>query len=205
MAIDYDDLANAIVKGDMETAAALTGKGLADGKAEGRDDLVMAKEVLNKGLIGGMDIISELWVQEKIFIPEVLISAKVMHACMDQLRPILEASKEPPRGIMVIGTVKGDLHDIGQNIVGMMLKGNGFEVHNIGPNSSPEKFMNKIRETNANLVGLSALLTGMAGSRIRSLPRSRSSRTGDSRLRYRPRSYPPLGRSSGSAPPARLH
>ena len=159
MAIDYEELANAIVKGDAETATALTGKGLEDGIAEGRDDLEMAKEVLNKGLIGGMDIISELWIQEKIFIPEVLISAKVMHRCMDILRPILEASDEPPRGIMVIGTVKGDLHDIGQNIVGMMLKGNGFEVHNIGPNSSPEKFINKVRETSANLVGLSALLT----------------------------------------------
>lgn len=159
MAIDFEELANAIVKGDAETATQLTGQGLADGKADGREDLVVAKEVLNKGLIGGMDIISELWVQEKIFIPEVLISAKVMHACMDLLRPILEASKEPPRGIMVIGTVKGDLHDIGQNIVGMMLKGNGFEVHNIGPNSSPEKFIDKVRETSANLVGLSALLT----------------------------------------------
>ena len=159
MAINYDDLADAIVKGDKETATTLAGKGLADGKAEARDDLVMAKEILNKGLIAGMDIISELWIQEKIFIPEVLISAKIMHSCMDLLRPILEAAGEPPRSIMVIGTVKGDLHDIGQNIVGMMLKGNGFEVHNIGPNSSPEKFMDKIRETNANLVGLSALLT----------------------------------------------
>ena len=159
MAINFEDLANAIVKGDMETATSLTSQGLEEGKAAGREDLAVAKEVLNKGLIGGMDIISELWVQEKIFIPEVLISAKVMHSCMDILRPILEASDEPPRGIMVIGTVKGDLHDIGQNIVGMMLKGNGFEVHNIGPNSAPEKFVNKVRETNANLVGLSALLT----------------------------------------------
>ena len=159
MTIDFDELAKAIVAGDMETAITMTQAGLDAGKANGRDDLVTAKEVMNKGLIGGMDIISELWIRAEIFIPEVLISARVMHSCMDLLRPILEASKEPPRGIVVIGTVKGDLHDIGQNIVGMMLKGNGFEVHNIGPNSSPEKFMDKVKETNANLVGLSALLT----------------------------------------------
>jgi 5-methyltetrahydrofolate--homocysteine methyltransferase len=159
MTINYQDLAQAIVDGDIETATDLVKQGLANGKKKKIDDLKNAKEILNKGLIGGMDIISELWAQEKIFIPEVLISAKVMHACMDLLRPILEASKEPPRGIVVIGTVKGDLHDIGQNIVGMMLKGNGFEVHNVGANASPEKFIAKIRETKANLIGLSALLT----------------------------------------------
>jgi 5-methyltetrahydrofolate--homocysteine methyltransferase len=159
MAIEFDVLANAIVKADMATATTLAQRGLDEGLAEGRQPLEVAKEVLNKGLIGGMDIISQLWAAEKIFIPEVLMSAKVMHKCMDILRPILEAAKEPPRGIVVIGTVKGDLHDIGQNIVAMMLKGNGFEVHNVGPNASPEKFMNKAKEVNANLIGLSALLT----------------------------------------------
>lgn len=159
MTIDFDELAKAIVAGDKETATRLTQAGVDAGKANGRDDLETAREVLNKGLLGGMDIISELWILAEIFIPEVLISAKVMHACMEILRPILEASNEPPPGIVVIGTVKGDLHDIGQNIVGMMLKGNGFEVHNIGPNSPPERFVEKVRETNANLVGLSALLT----------------------------------------------
>lgn len=159
MAIDYSLLANAIVDADLDTATSLTRQGIEEAKADGKEEIVATKEVLNKGLIGGMDIISELWVQEKIFIPEVLLSAKVMHGCMNILRPILEASNEPPRGIVVIGTVKGDLHDIGQNIVGMMLKGNGFEVHNIGPNSSPEKFMDKAREVNATLIGLSALLT----------------------------------------------
>lgn len=159
MTINYEDLANAIVAGEKEDAIALVETGMANGKAQNLDELTNTKEILNKGLIGGMDIISELWAQEKIFIPEVLISAQAMHACMDLLRPVLEDSKEPPRGIVVIGTVKGDLHDIGQNIVGMMLKGNGFEVHNIGPNSSPEKFLDKAKEKSANLIGLSALLT----------------------------------------------
>lgn len=159
MAIDFNELANAIVTADLETAVAMTKQGVADGVAAGRPDGEVAKEILNKGLIGGMDIISEMWAQERIFIPEVLLSAKAMHACMGTLRPILEAAKEPPRGIVVIGTVKGDLHDIGQNIVTMMLKGNGFEVHNIGPNASPEKFMTKAKEVNADLIGLSALLT----------------------------------------------
>jgi 5-methyltetrahydrofolate--homocysteine methyltransferase len=159
MTIDYETLANAIVKGDQQTATTLVQQAVDEAKANGADELVNAKEVLNRGLIGGMDIISDLWAQEKIFIPEVLISARVMHGCMGILRPILEASNEPPRGVVVIGTVKGDLHDIGQNIVTMMLKGNGFEVHNIGPNSSPEKFLEKARATNANLIGLSALLT----------------------------------------------
>jgi 5-methyltetrahydrofolate--homocysteine methyltransferase len=159
MTIAFDQLAQAIVDGDPDTAIPLVRAGIGEERNPDLDDLANAKEILNKGLIGGMDIISELWVEEKIFIPEVLISAKVMHGCMDLLRPILEASNEPPRGICVIGTVKGDLHDIGQNIVGMMLKGNGFEVHNVGCNASPEKFAEKVRETNANLIGLSALLT----------------------------------------------
>lgn len=159
MTINYAELADAIVKGEQETATTLVQQAVDEAKAEGKDETVNAKEVLNLGLIGGMDIISDLWAQEKIFIPEVLISARVMHGCMGILRPILEASNEPPRGVVVIGTVKGDLHDIGQNIVTMMLKGNGFEVHNIGPNSSPEKFLAKARETKANIIGLSALLT----------------------------------------------
>ena len=127
---------------------------------------------MNAGLIGGMDIIADLWAKELIFIPEVLLSAQVMHACMNILRPILEAANEPPRGIVVIGTVQGDLHDIGQNIVTMMLRGNGFEVHNIGPNSSPAKYIAKVKEVNANLVGLSALLTTtmpMQGETIKAL------------------------------------
>jgi len=160
MAIDYSPLANAIVDADMEESTAFTQQFLDEGQSnEGMDELTSCKATLNNGLIGGMDIIADLWAQEKIFIPEVLLSARCMHSCMDILRPILEASDEPPRGIVVIGTVKGDLHDIGQNIVGMMLKGNGYEVHNIGPNSSPEKFMDKAREVNATIIGLSALLT----------------------------------------------
>jgi len=159
MTIPFEDLSQAIVDGDADSALALVEAGLGPERNPDLGELANAKEILNKGLIGGMDIISDLWIQEKIFIPEVLISARVMHGCMDLLRPILEASNEPPRGIVVIGTVKGDLHDIGQNIVGMMLKGNGFEVHNVGCNASPEKFAEKVRETNANLIGLSALLT----------------------------------------------
>ena len=159
MAIDFEELANAIVKGDMETATSLTAQGLEDGKADGREDLVVAKEVLNKGLIGGMDIISELWVQEKIFIPEVLISAKVMHSCMDLLRPILEASDEPPRGIMVIGTVKGDLHDIGKNLVAMMMEGAGFNVVDLGVDVDAKKFVTAARDNGAGVIALSALLT----------------------------------------------
>jgi 5-methyltetrahydrofolate--homocysteine methyltransferase len=151
MAVDLAALADAIVNADMEAGISLTRQGLDSG--------MNAKEIVNDGLIGGMDIIADLWVKEEIFIPEVLLSAKVMHACMDILRPILEQSNEPPRGVIVIGTVKGDLHDIGQNIVTMMLRGNGFEVHNIGPNSSPEKFAEQAKSVNADLIGLSALLT----------------------------------------------
>jgi 5-methyltetrahydrofolate--homocysteine methyltransferase len=151
MAVDLVELADAIVRADMEAGTSLTRQGLDSGMA--------AREIVNNGLIGGMDIIADLWVKEEIFIPEVLLSAKVMHACMGILRPSLEKSNEPPRGVVVIGTVKGDLHDIGQNIVTMMLRGNGFEVHNIGPNSSPEKFAEQAKSVNANLIGLSALLT----------------------------------------------
>ena len=98
MTINYAELADAIVKGEQQTATTLVQQAVDEAKAAGKDETVNAKEVLNLGLIGGMDIISDLWAQEKIFIPEVLISARVMHGCMGILRPILEASNEPPRG-----------------------------------------------------------------------------------------------------------
>lgn len=164
MALDMQVLSDAIVRADAETGTKLTQQGLDDG--------MTAQEIMDQGLIGGMDIIADLWTQEKIFIPEVLIAAQVMQSCMDILRPLLEGTNEPPRGVAVIGTVQGDVHNIGQNIITMMLKGNGFETHNIGPNSSPDDFINKIKEVNADLVLLSALLTTtmpMQGETIKAL------------------------------------
>ena len=116
-------------------------------------------EVLTKGLVAGMDIVGIDFRDGILFVPEVLMAAKAMKAGMEVLRPLLAETGAPKMGTMVIGTVKGDIHDIGKNLVAMMMEGAGFEVINIGINNSVEKFMEAIDEHNADIVGMSALLT----------------------------------------------
>ena len=116
-------------------------------------------EVLTKGLVAGMDIVGVDFRDGILFVPEVLMAAKAMKAGMEVLRPLLAETGAPKMGTMVIGTVKGDIHDIGKNLVAMMMEGAGFEVINIGINNSVEKFMDAINEHNADIVGMSALLT----------------------------------------------
>jgi len=120
---------------------------------------VPAIDILNKGLIAGMDIIGERMENGDIFIPEVLMSVKAMSAGMEFLRPILSEEEATAKGKVVIGTVKGDLHDIGKNLVAMMLESVGLEVHNLGVDIAPEEFVRQIKEREANLLCLSALLT----------------------------------------------
>jgi 5-methyltetrahydrofolate--homocysteine methyltransferase len=123
------------------------------------DEGVAAKEILNQGLISGMDIVGEKMENEDMFIPEVLMAAKAMSAAVGILKPLLADDDITAMGKVVIGTVKGDLHDIGKNLVAMMLESAGFEVHNLGVDISPDKFVSGVNEKDANMVCLSALLT----------------------------------------------
>ena len=123
------------------------------------DEGVAAKEILNQGLISGMDIVGEKMENEDMFIPEVLMAAKAMSAAVGILKPLLADDDITAMGKVVIGTVKGDLHDIGKNLVAMMLESAGFEVYNLGVDISPDKFVSVVNEKNANMVCLSALLT----------------------------------------------
>lgn len=125
----------------------------------GLDEGVAAKEILNQGLIAGMDVVGEKMESEDMFIPEVLMAAKVMSAAVEILKPLLAEEDMSAMGRVVIGTVKGDLHDIGKNLVAMMLESAGFEVYNLGVDISPDKFASEVNEKNANMVCLSALLT----------------------------------------------
>ncbi len=117
------------------------------------------KDILDNGLIAGMDIIGEQFRKHEIFLPDVLMAAKAMYAGLDQLKPLLISEGIPSLGKIVIGTVQGDLHDIGKNLVGIMLKGAGFDVIDLGNDVSPEKFIETARKEKANLIGMSALLT----------------------------------------------
>ena len=142
-------------------------KDLYDGKADevgtatqkALDEGMSAQEILSDGLIGGMDEVGKDFKAGDLFIPEVLMSAKAMHAGMAVLRPLLAESGALSLAKIVIGTVAGDLHDIGKNLVGMMLEGAGFEIIDMGADVSPEKFVEAVRAEGADLVGMSALLT----------------------------------------------
>ncbi|MCI8372925.1 MAG: cobalamin-binding protein [Lachnospiraceae bacterium] len=122
---------------------------------EGQDP----KVILNEGLLSGMMVIGEKFKNNEVFVPEVLVAARAMNAGITILEPKLVEIGNEPVGVAVIGTVKGDLHDIGKNLVTMMLKGAGFEVHDIGIDVETEAFIDKAEEVNADLICMSALLT----------------------------------------------
>jgi 5-methyltetrahydrofolate--homocysteine methyltransferase len=115
--------------------------------------------VLAHGLVAGMDIVGQDFGAGILFVPEVLRAANAMKAAMEILRPLLTETGAPKIGVAVIGTVKGDIHDIGKNLVAMMWEGAGFEVHNLGNNVDADKFIAAIRAHNAHILGMSALLT----------------------------------------------
>jgi corrinoid protein of di/trimethylamine methyltransferase len=116
-------------------------------------------DVLTKGLVAGMEIVGVDFRDGILFVPEVLMAAKAMKAGMELLRPLLVETGAPQIGTMVIGTVKGDIHDIGKNLVGMMMEGAGFNVINLGINNDVDKFLKAIHEHNPDILGMSALLT----------------------------------------------
>ncbi len=123
-------------------------------------------DVLNKGLLAGMDVVGEQFRVREIFLPDVLLAARAMYAGLEVLQPLLARDGVPTAGTVVIGSVKGDLHDIGKNLVGIMLKGAGFAVVDLGNDVPPERFVEAAEESGAQVIGMSALLTTtMAGMR----------------------------------------
>jgi 5-methyltetrahydrofolate--homocysteine methyltransferase len=144
-------IADGLQKGDDEQVGALTSEALAGG--------IPAGDVLQKGLIAGMNVVGEQFRLREIFLPDVLLSARAMSAGLELLRPLLAKEGVPLRGKVVLGTIQGDLHDIGKNLVGIMLKGAGFEVIDLGHNVTPEAFVDAAVREGAPLIGMSALLT----------------------------------------------
>lgn len=148
---DLEGMAIALIRGKKNDVEAKVREALDEGLA--------AETILNEGLISGMSVVGERFRRNLIYVPEVLISARAMKAGMAILAPILTASGVEPVAKVVLGTVKGDLHDIGKNLVGMMLQGGGFEIIDLGTDVSAERFVATLQETGATLVGMSALLT----------------------------------------------
>jgi 5-methyltetrahydrofolate--homocysteine methyltransferase len=148
---DLKALADAVIKGDQSTAVEITKAALEEG--------MPPKSVLNDGLIAGMDVIGGRFKKNEVYIPEVLIAARAMKMAMEFLEPELVKAGVKPIGKCLIGTVQGDLHDIGKNLVAMMLKGAGFEVIDLGVDVNPEKFVQEVKAQGVQVVGMSALLT----------------------------------------------
>ena len=147
---DLQGLAEALIRGDRDTVRTLT--------QEAVDEGVTPKQILDEGLVAGMNVVGAKFKANEFYVPEVLIAARAMHAGMDIIKPLLAAGDVQPAGVVAIGTVKGDLHDIGKNLVSMMLEGAGFEIRDLGVDVAPEKFVEEI-QSGAGVVALSALLT----------------------------------------------
>ena len=147
----FDELSNMIINGHHTDAAEWAQAAIDDG--------VEPAEIIDKGMIPGMDEIGRRWKDGEIHMPEVLIAARAMKSCMAVVQPLLAASGGESRGSVVIGTVKGDLHDIGKNLVVMMLEGAGYSVHDLGNNVEPAAFVSAAEEHNTDIVAMSALLT----------------------------------------------
>ncbi len=148
---DLKQLYDAVVNGDAKATHALTQQALQDGT----DPL----KLVNEYMIPAMDEVGRRFETNEYFVPELLISARAMKASLDLIRPLLIARGDKPAGTVAIGTVRGDLHDIGKNLVASLLEGGGFEVIDLGVNVPPEKFIQTVKEKNANIIAMSALLT----------------------------------------------
>ncbi len=145
------ELTEGIIRGDRENVVRLVREDLEAGHGP-----VL---ILNDGLIPGMEKLGDQFGRGEVFIPELMAAAKAMNAAMEILRPLLEASGVEPLGKVVMGTVKGDMHDIGKNLVCMLLRGAGFEVIDLGVNTSAEQFIEALENSGARILGMSALLT----------------------------------------------
>ena len=144
-------MAESLIAGNIDKVVSFTREALDSGESP--------QAILDQGLLAGMDVVGLRFKAEEMFIPEVLRCAKCMHGAMEILRPLLVESGAESIGTFVIGTVKGDLHDIGKNLVGMMFEGAGFDVVDLGIDKEPQAFVDAVKEHKAKLMGLSALLT----------------------------------------------
>ena len=149
--VDLNKVSEALQRGDAEKVAELVKQAL--------EENLLPKDILENGLIKGMDIIGTKFKKNEVYVPEVLIAARAMHAGMGILRPKLIETGVKNIGTVAIGTVKGDLHDIGKNLVKMMLEGAGFEVIDLGVDVTTDKFVEAVKEHKPNIIGMSALLT----------------------------------------------
>jgi corrinoid protein of di/trimethylamine methyltransferase len=148
---DLNKLFESILKGDNKGSVAVTKEAIAEG--------TQPMELITKYMIPAMNEVGRRFECEEYYVPELLLSARAMKGALELLRPLLAASGTHPLARVVIGTVKGDLHDIGKNLVSSMLEGGGFEVVDLGTDVTPDKFIHAIQEHKANIVALSALLT----------------------------------------------
>jgi 5-methyltetrahydrofolate--homocysteine methyltransferase len=148
---DFSKLYDAILNGDEKLALQLVN----DALKEAADPV----ELINRGMIPAMDEVGRLFEAQEYYIPEMLLAGRAMKTALEPLRPLLAARGTQPTGRIVLGTVKGDLHDIGKNLVGSMLEGAGFEVFDLGIDVPAEKFVDSIRRNNPHILALSALLT----------------------------------------------
>jgi 5-methyltetrahydrofolate--homocysteine methyltransferase len=151
MAQYLEAISKSVIEGDM--TGVLTGVNTA------LDAGMEAGEILQAGLIPAMGEVGRLFEEGEYYVPEMLVAARAMKAGLERIRPLLVQSDIKPAGKVVVGTVKGDLHDIGKNLVAMMLEGAGFEIKDLGTDVSPDEFVAALKEDNVDLVGLSALLT----------------------------------------------
>lgn len=151
MMFSKENLFQAILSGEKEQAVEETQAAIEEGLDAGT--------ILNESLIRAMQEVGRLYENGEYYVPEMLISARAMKAALGILRPHLVESDIKPMGVMVVGTVKGDLHDIGKNLVAIMVEGAGFDIVDLGTDASPEEFVEAIKESGADVVGLSALLT----------------------------------------------
>ena len=148
---DFQGMADSLIKGNAPKVKELVEMAV--------DESISPGDILTKGLIAGMNVVGERFKNNEIYVPEVLIAARAMHAGMDIIKPLLTETGVEPKGVVAMGTVKGDLHDIGKNLVMMMIEGSGFEVMDLGVDVSPEKYVETVKNGSVNLIGMSALLT----------------------------------------------
>jgi 5-methyltetrahydrofolate--homocysteine methyltransferase len=145
------NIANAIISGKAPDTEKLVQEAL--------DSKISVRDILNQGLIAGMDVVGKKFRNNEFYVPEVLIAARAMKTGMKLLKPRFAEAGVEPIAKLVLGTVKGDLHDIGKNLVSMMLEGAGFEIIDLGVDVTPEKFIAAIKDNKAQVIGMSALLT----------------------------------------------
>jgi 5-methyltetrahydrofolate--homocysteine methyltransferase len=148
---DLQGIADAVIAGQLETVIRLAKAAVDEG--------VAPEQIIDEGLIAGMNVVGAKFKANEFYVPEVLIAARAMHGGMDVVKPLLVESDVPSKGKVIIGTVKGDLHDIGKNLVAMMLEGGGYDVVDLAVDVSPQKYIETAQAEDANIIALSALLT----------------------------------------------